>query len=151
MVQDPPVPPSEILLLPPLNYLYTVNVRNQDPPQPGDSRPVMSPSQHVLSRQMMRNWQVWNTNIQTSNNPRMMHQLTFHSQKTIPGTCVEDLDPRPCDENVHESVLSFEMTTIEPRQNPTHTVTWKPLGFHSHIKSRTNDDRFPLSLWEVWF
>ena len=29
--------------------------------------------------------------------------------------------------------------------------TWKPLTFLSHIKRRTNDDRFPLSLWEVWF
>jgi hypothetical protein len=28
---------------------------------------------------------------------------------------------------------------------------WNPLGFLSHIKCRTNDDRFPLSLWETWF
>jgi len=33
----------------------------------------------------------------------------------------------------------------------TRTLTWKPLTFLSHIKSRTNDDRFPLSLWETWF
>ena len=30
-------------------------------------------------------------------------------------------------------------------------MKWKPLGFLIHIKRRTNDDRFPLSLWEVWF
>jgi hypothetical protein len=29
-------------------------------------------------------------------------------------------------------------------------LSWKPLGFLRHIKRRTNDDRFPLSLWEVW-
>jgi hypothetical protein len=29
-------------------------------------------------------------------------------------------------------------------------LSWKTLGFLSHIKRRTNDDRFPLSLWEVW-
>jgi len=52
---------------------------------------------------------------------------------------------------VHVSVLPFEMTVIEPGENPTRTLTWKPLGFLNHIKRRTNDDRFPLSLWEVWF
>jgi hypothetical protein len=31
------------------------------------------------------------------------------------------------------------------------TLNWKPLGFLSNIKRRTNGDRFPLSLWEVWF
>ena len=25
------------------------------------------------------------------------------------------------------------------------------LGFLSHVKRRSNDDRFPLALWEVWF
>jgi hypothetical protein len=27
----------------------------------------------------------------------------------------------------------------------------RPLGFLNHIKRRTIGDRFPLSLWEVWF
>jgi hypothetical protein len=41
----------------------------QDPPQPGDSRPVIPPSQvrlstqQALSRQMMKDWEVWSTNI----------------------------------------------------------------------------------------
>jgi hypothetical protein len=37
-VQDPPDPPSDVLLLPPLKCLYKANVRMQEPPQPGDSR-----------------------------------------------------------------------------------------------------------------
>ena len=73
------------------------------------------------------------------------------TQKTIPTTSVQDLDPRPCTDNVHAPVLPLEMTSIEPGENPTRTLTWKPLTFLSHIKRRTNDDRFPLSLWETWF
>ena len=64
-------PPSEFLLLPSLHCLYKDNVRNQEPPQPGDSRPVLASSQRVLSRQMMRNWETWDTNIQKSNNNRI--------------------------------------------------------------------------------
>jgi hypothetical protein len=79
-------------------------VRNQEPSQPGDSRPVMSPSQRVLSRQMMRNWEIWNTNIQKSNNNRMLQRLAFHAQKTIPAISVQDLNPRPCADNAHASV-----------------------------------------------
>jgi hypothetical protein len=41
-VQDQPPPPSEILLLPPLDGLYKVNVRNQEPPQPG----ILDQSRH---------------------------------------------------------------------------------------------------------
>jgi hypothetical protein len=43
------------------------------------------------------------------------------------------------------------MAAIEPGENLTRTLTWKPLAFLSYIQRRTNDDRFPLSLWEVWF
>ncbi len=43
------------------------------------------------------------------------------------------------------------MYALEPGEPPSRILTWKPLGFLSHIKLRTNDDRFPLSLWEVWF
>jgi hypothetical protein len=39
IVQDQPLPPSETLLLPPLSSLYKVYTRNQEMPQPGDSRP----------------------------------------------------------------------------------------------------------------
>ena len=50
IVQDQPLPPSETLLLPPLSNLYKVFTRNQELPQPGDSRPVLPPSQHTLSK-----------------------------------------------------------------------------------------------------
>jgi hypothetical protein len=39
IVQDQPLPPSETLLLPSLSSLYKVYTRNQELPQPGDSRP----------------------------------------------------------------------------------------------------------------
>jgi hypothetical protein len=42
------------------------------------------------------------------------------------------------------------MFALEPGDPPSRTLTWKPLGFLSHVKRRSNDDRFPLSLWEVW-
>ena len=132
-VQDPETqtPPSEFLLLPPLHYLHKANVRNQEPPQPGDSRPVMTPSQRVLFGQMTRTWEIWNTNIRKSNNNRMMQQLDFHVQKIIPTTSVQDLHPRPCADNAHTSVLPFEMTAIEPGDGeiPTRKLTWKPLAF----------------------
>jgi hypothetical protein len=34
---------------------------------------------------------------------------------------------------------------------PSRTLSWKTLGFLSYVKRRSNDDRFPLTLWEVWF
>ena len=43
------------------------------------------------------------------------------------------------------------MMVIEPSEHPTRTLTWKPIVFLSHIKRRTNDDCFPLTLWETWF
>ncbi len=47
-VQDHPPPPCEFLLLPPLDCPYKVYVQNQELPQPGDSRPVMPPSQRLF-------------------------------------------------------------------------------------------------------
>jgi len=52
VVQDQPLPPSDILLLPPLSSLCKVHMRSQEMPQSGDSRPVMPPSQDALSKQM---------------------------------------------------------------------------------------------------
>ena len=83
-VQDHPPPPSEFLLLPPLDDLYKDYVRNQEPP-------VIPPSQRALSQQMMRNWEVWNTNIKKSNNHRILQQLDFHTQQTIKGTSSKGL------------------------------------------------------------
>jgi hypothetical protein len=109
----------------------------------------MSPSQHVFSDQMMKYWGPWETKMQKSTNQRMLQQLAFHMQQTIKAT--QDLDPLPLANNDHESVLPFEMYALEPSEPPSRTLNWNPLGFLSHIKRRTNDDRFPLSLWEVWF
>jgi len=50
------------------------------------------------------------------------------SQQTIQDTSVQDLDPRPCADNSHASVLPHEMTPIEPGENPTRTLTWKSLS-----------------------
>ena len=66
-------------------------------------------------------------------------------------TSAQDLNPRPCADNAHKSVLVHEMMVIEPGENPTRTLIWKPMDFLSHIKCRTNDDRLPLPLWENWF
>ena len=108
-VQDPPTPLSDTLQLSPLNYLHKTIVHIQELPHPGDSRRVLSPSQHTLSRQIMRNfkdWEVWKTNIEKSNrdNHRMIQQLVLHTQRTIQTTSTQDLDPRPCADNVHVSV-----------------------------------------------
>jgi hypothetical protein len=43
------------------------------------------------------------------------------------------------------------MYTLESGESPSLTLYWKPFGFLNHIYRRTNGDRFPLSLWEVWF
>jgi hypothetical protein len=91
---------------------------------------------------MMRNWEVWNTNIQKSNNRRMLQQLGFQTQQTINATSTQDLDPRPLGNNDRASVLSHEMYVLVPGETPSRTLTWKPLGFLSHIKRRTNDGRF---------
>ena len=83
----------------------------------------------------------------------MLQQLVSHAQKIIPATSVQDLNPRPCSDNTHVSVLPFEMEVIEPDDGeiPTRKLTWKPLGILNHIMCRTTDDRFPIALWEVWF
>jgi hypothetical protein len=147
-VQDHPHSPNESLL-PPLHSLYKANVRNQELPQPGDSRQVMSPSQNVLSKQMMKKWELWETNKRKSKNPRMLQQLALHTQQIIKTTSTQHLDPRSLVNNDHPSVLPFEMYALEPGETPSRTLNWKPLGFLSHIKRRTIGDRFPLSLWEV--
>ncbi len=78
----------------------------------------------------------------------MLQQLSFHKQQTIKTTRVQDLDPSPCTDNAHESVLSHEMSAIEPSEISSRTLTWKPLVFLIHIKCRSNDDRFSVSQWE---
>jgi hypothetical protein len=67
----------------PLDGLYKAFVRNQELPQPGDSRPLMPPSQRALSKQMMKYWGPWETNMQKSTNQRMLQQLAFRMQQII--------------------------------------------------------------------
>ena len=43
------------------------------------------------------------------------------------------------------------MMVVEPGENPTHMLTWKTTSFLSHIMSLSQDDRFPMSLWETSF
>jgi hypothetical protein len=111
----------------------------------------MPPSQNAISKQMMNKWEPWEKSMQKSRNPRMLQQLTLHSQQIIRATSTQDLDPRPLANNGHPSILPFEMHAIEPGETPSRILKWIPLGFLSHIKRRTIGDRFPLSLWEVWF
>ena len=40
------------------------------------------------------------------------------------------------------------MSDFQPGENLSRPITWKPLAFLSHIKCRTNDDRFSVSQWE---
>jgi hypothetical protein len=105
----------------------------------------------AISKQMMNKWEPWENSMRKSRNPRMLQQLTLHSQQLIKVTSTQDLDPRPLANNDHPSILPFEMHTLEPGETPSRTLKWNPLGFLSHIKRRTIGDRFPLSLWEVWF
>jgi hypothetical protein len=81
----------------------------------------------------------------------MLQRLALHTEQITKLTSTQDLDPRPLSNNDHPSVLPFEIYAIEPGEPPSRSLSWKPLGFLSHIKRRTNSDRFPLSLWEVWF
>ncbi len=77
--------------------------------------------------------------------------MVLHTQQIIKATSTQDLDPRPWANNVHPSVLPFEMYVLESGESPSRSLNWKSLGFLSHIKRHTIGDRFPLSLWEVWF
>jgi hypothetical protein len=98
-----------------------------------------------------RNWTFWKKKLEASNNHRILQQLDFHVQHFVQTTNTQDLNPRPLADNTHVSVLAHEMMHIEPNENPTRTLTWKVLVFLSHIKCRSNDDRFPLPLRETWF
>jgi hypothetical protein len=76
---------------------------------------------------MMKKWEPCHTNIQKSNNHRILQELSTHTEQAIKTTSTEDLDPRPLTNNDH--VLPFEMYTLEPGEIPSRTLTSKPLGF----------------------
>ena len=101
-------------------------------PSAWDSRPVLPPSQLTLSRQIMKNWEPWKVTIEKSNYHRMLEQLDFRVQHSVQTTSAQDLHPRSCADIAHPSVLSHEMMTLEPGENPTRMFTWKPTSFLSH-------------------
>ena len=84
-VQDPPTPPSNILHLPPLTSLHSTTTRNMEVPQSGEPCKVQPPSQRTLSRQLMRTWPLWKTNIDNVSNTRIstriLEQLALHTPK----------------------------------------------------------------------
>ena len=98
----------------------------------------------------MKKWEVWEENIAKATNKRMLEQMALHAPQVIRATSTKDLDPAPLAVNDYPSVLPYELFALEPGDSPSRTMTWKPLGWLSHVKRRTNDDRFPLALWEVW-
>jgi hypothetical protein len=132
-VQDPPAPPSFIFHLPPLTSLHSGTTRNMELPQPGEPRKV--PSQRTLSRQLMRAWPLWKTNIDTASNTRistrMLEQLALRTPMTFHATSEQDLNPRPGAVNYHPSVLAHEVMAIEPGEKPTRMLTWKSTAFIS--------------------
>jgi hypothetical protein len=78
-------------------------------------------------------------------------KLLYTLSKLSKTTSTQDIDPRSLANNDHPSILPFEMYALEPGEIPSRILKWSPLGFLSQIKRRTIGDRFPLSLWEVWF
>jgi hypothetical protein len=80
-----------------------------------------------------------------------LEQMALHAPQTIKTTSTQDLDPLPLANNNHPSVLPHEMYALEPAGTPSRTLSWKILGFLRYVKCRSNDDQFPLTLWEVWF
>jgi hypothetical protein len=121
-------------------------------PQPGEPCKVQPPSQRTLSRQLMRTWPLWKTNIDNVSNTRIstriLEHLALHTSKTFHSTSEQDLNPRPCTVNDHPPVLAHEMMVIEPDEKPT-CLLGKLQS--SSIQPRSHDDHFPTPLWETWF
>ncbi len=97
----------------------------------------MPPSQHALSKQVMKKWDFWDSKIANATNKRMLEQWALHKPQKVKATSTHDLDPPPLAANDHPSVLPHEMFALEPGDPPSRTLTWKPLGFLSHVKRRT--------------
>jgi hypothetical protein len=90
----------------------------------------MQRSPRTLSRQLMRAWTLWQTNITTGPNTRMLEELALHTPMTFHTTSEQDLNPRPCSVIDHPSVLVHEMMPIDPGEKSTHLLTWKPTVLH---------------------
>jgi hypothetical protein len=99
----------------------------------------------------MKKWLPWTTILGSSSNARMLEQLTLRTPLTIDATKAQDLNPGPCSNIEYPSVLAHEMMAIEPGEQPSRKLTWKPTAWISHIMCRSHDDRIPLPFWEAWF
>ncbi len=56
---------------------------------------VLPPSQHTLSKQMMKKWEVWEENIDKDTNNRMLEQMALHAPQVIRATSTKDLETNP--------------------------------------------------------
>jgi hypothetical protein len=88
-----------------------------------ESRPVLPPTQRSLSWQIMKARAPWSEVMASSQNSRMLEQLTLRTPLTIDATKEQDLDPRPCSYIEHPSVLAHEMMKIEPGEKPSRKLT----------------------------
>ena len=116
----------------------------------GESRPLLSPTQRSLSWQIMKTWASWSEVITPSQKSRMLEKLTLRTPLTIDSTKEQDLDPQSSSNIDHPSVLTHEMMTIEPGENPSRNLTWKSTGWISHFMCRSHDDHVPIPVWETW-
>jgi hypothetical protein len=92
---------------------------------------------------MMKHMEVWETNIAKATNKRILEPMAFHTPQITKTTSTQDLDPLPLTSNDYPSVLPHEMYALEPGDIPSRILSWKALGFLSHVKRRSIDDRFP--------
>jgi hypothetical protein len=123
-VEDHPPPPSEFLLLPPLST-------------GGFSTGYVTVTRRCFSGDDEKLETLGNKHAKVYQLKDCTHNKLLRQQ---------DLDPLPLTNNDHVPGLPFEMYVLESGEPPSRALNWKPLGFLSHIKRRTNDDRFPLSL-----
>ncbi len=68
----------------------------------------------------------------------MLEQMALHAPQVIRATSTQDLDPWPLVRNDYPSVLPHEMYALEPGDIPSRILSWKALGFLSHVKRRSN-------------
>ena len=80
--------------------------------------------------------------------PLLTLLLFLPTQPTLNQVYTRRIDP---------SVLAFSLSLYQSicilfsSRFTSYNKQLRNFVFLSHIKRRTNDDRFPLSIWEVWF
>jgi hypothetical protein len=94
-VEDHPPSPNESLLLPSLDSIYKVHVRNQELPRPGDSRPVMPPSQSVLSKHMTKSGNRGKQTCESRTTQGCFSNWLFTRNKLLRQQVLKTLTPAP--------------------------------------------------------